>query len=84
MDVTINHDKKLVTVWLSNAEKADPVISESLKPIYKKYNDVKYTVCVFKSGSNDLSDCTSALLKYNRKKLAGLEVTKEQAMSICR
>ena len=84
MDVTINHDKKLVTVWLSNAEKADPVISESLKHIYKKYNDMKYTVCVFKSGGNDLPDCTSALLKYNRKKLAGLEVTKEQAMSTSR
>ena len=37
MEMNVRDDQKLVEIWLTNAEKIDPVLREGLKEIYAKY-----------------------------------------------
>ena len=81
MEINVRDDKKIVEVWLTNAEKGDPKIEASLKPLYAKYKNLKYTVIVFKSGTKDLYRSTLALLAYNKKRIAELEVQRKKRQS---
>ena len=36
MEMNVRDDKKIVEIWLTNAEKNDPVLRESLKDVYAK------------------------------------------------
>ena len=49
MEMNVRDDQKLVEIWLTNAEKIDPVLREGLKEIYAKYKTKKYMVAVFES-----------------------------------
>lgn len=73
MEITVHDDRKIVEIWLTNAEKADKALRKSLEPLYEKYHRQKYQVAVFESGSGDLYQSTLALLRYNRKRSAELE-----------
>ena len=66
MEMNVRDDQKLVEIWLTNAEKIDPVLREGLKEIYAKYKTKKYMVAVFESGKGDLYENTRDLLLYNR------------------
>ena len=66
LELSVQDDRKTVTIWLSKAEKNDPTVAQSLKPVFRKYEKQKYTVAVFKSGTADLWETTSALLVKNR------------------
>ena len=68
----------MVEIWLSNAEKRDPVLRESLKDIYDKFKKKKYLVAVFESGEKDLYQGTLDLLAYNKRRCAELEVQREK------
>ena len=83
MEISINDERRTVEVWLSNEEKTDPAVRQRPKPLYAEYAEKKYTVAVFMSGSQDLYSMTSALLCYNRKRIAELEAAheKEHGMS---
>ena len=66
MEMNVRDDQKLVEIWLTNAEKIDPVLREGLKEIYAKYKTKKYMVAVFESGKGDLYENTRDLLLFNR------------------
>ena len=68
MEMNVRDDQKLVEIWLTNAEKIDPVLREGLKEIYAKYKTKKYMVAVFESGKGDLYENTRDLLLFNRRK----------------
>ena len=70
LEINVNEQKRIVEIWLTKAEKVDEVIRESLKPLYKKYHEQKYTVAVFLSGDGDLFEGTRDLLIHNKKVLA--------------
>lgn len=78
MEINVRDDRKIVEVWLTNKEQQDQAIKESLKPLYQQYKAKKYTVAVFLSGSRDLAEETGALLRYNKKRIAELEVQRER------
>ena len=78
MEINMNHDKKLVTVWLTNSEKSDPQIKRELQQIYDTYKKKKFLVAVFESGSGDLYENTRDLLLFNRRRLAEKEVCREK------
>ncbi|MCD7919402.1 MAG: hypothetical protein LUG45_04915 [Clostridiales bacterium] len=78
MEVNVRDDEKLVDVWLTNAEKKDPQIQAQLKDIYAEYKKKKYLVVVYQSGSRDLYESTLALLAYNKKRVAELDVQREK------
>ena len=78
MQRAIIYEKKLVCIWLTRNESVDPTVLASLKPIYQKYNAIKYMVVVFHSGTQEPIDLTSELLRYNRRLLAEKEVKEER------
>jgi hypothetical protein len=75
MEIKICDKRRIVEVWLTNAEKSDSAVQERLKTIYEEYKAKKYIVAVFQSGDGDLHEYTSALLRYNRKRAAEREKT---------
>lgn len=78
MEINVRNDKKLVDIWLTNAEKNDPEIRQSLQDIYKEYQKKNYLVAVFESGSQDLYQNTLDLLRYNRRRSAEREVQRKK------
>ena len=82
MEMTVKDERKLVEIWLTNAEKSDPVLRASLQGIYDKFKKKQYLVAVFESGSGDLYEPTRDLLLYNRQRLAEQEVQREKAQQM--
>lgn len=82
MEMNVRDDRKIVDIWLTNAEKNDPKIREGLKTIYDKYKKQKYLVAVFESGGKDLYRSTLDLLAYNKRRCAELEVQREKQQRI--
>ena len=78
LEINVHDDRKIVEIWLSHSEQADAALREQLRPIYQEYNGKKYTVAVFRSGTEDLYEQTYHLLLYNRNRAAELEA-KQQA-----
>lgn len=78
MEINVNETNKIVEIWLTNEEKQDQRLRESLKPIYQKFHAKKFTVAVFESGQRDLTEATSDLLCYNRRRSAEREVAREK------
>jgi len=78
LEINVKDEKRMVEIWLSNAEKRDPVLRESLKDIYDKFKKKKYLVAVFESGEKDLYQGTLDLLAYNKRRCAELEVQREK------
>ena len=62
MEMYVDHQLHLVSIWLPNDEK-DVTI---LEPVYRKYKGTPYRVAVFRSGKGNLLTNTAALLKANR------------------
>ena len=63
MEMRIN--KKIVEIWLTRAERNDPVLRKKLKTVCADYGR-EYTVAVFESGNGELYQNTLDLLRYNR------------------
>ena len=78
MEVNIYEDKKIVAIWLTNAERKDECLQQELGQLYKKYKEQKYKVAEFHSGTEDLYANTRDLLLYNRKRMAQLEIQREK------
>ncbi len=80
MEMNVRDDKKLVEIWLTNAEKKDLALRESLKSVYAKYKKKNYLVAVFESGEKDLYQGTLDLLAYNKRRCAEIEVQREKKL----
>ena len=74
MELTVKDERKLVEIWLTNAEKSDPVLRAGLQSVYDTYKKKKYLVAVFEQ--------TRDLLLYNRQRLAEQEVQREKAQQM--
>lgn len=62
MEMHVDHQLHLVSVWLPNDEK-DVAI---LEPVYRRYKGTPYKVAVFRSGRESLLNNTSKLLRSNK------------------
>ena len=71
MNLTVNREGKYAIVWMTNAEKADPKVMDSLQPLIAECKEKKYRLAIFESGEQDLVESTKDLLIHNR----GLEKT---------
>lgn len=70
MEIIVNENSKIVEIWLTAAESHDAVLRESLKPLYEKWHENKYTTAIFISGDKNLYEQTRDLLIYNRRRQA--------------
>lgn len=50
MELTVNKAGKYALVWLTNAEKADPKVMDSLQPLIEQCKEKKYRLAIFESG----------------------------------
>ena len=78
MEMHINHENKLVDIWLTNADRSNKAIQAELKNIFLEFSNRKYMIAVFESGSNDMFASTLELLKYNKKRSAQCEVERQR------
>lgn len=74
MELDVRNESKTVTIWLTKAEKQDKQLQKELKLVYQSFKESGYLVAAFFSGDQDLTDATSGLVCYNRKRIAQLEV----------
>ncbi|NCB51111.1 MAG: hypothetical protein EOM54_04415 [Clostridia bacterium] len=81
MEIHVNAKNHIVEFWLTNAEKNDALLRESLKSQYKKWKAENYLPVMYESGERDLYKATSDLLRYNRRRIAQLEVQSEKRRS---
>lgn len=70
MEIIINESRKTAEIWLTRADSRNAALCESLKPLYKKWQQSKYTAAVFISGDKSLYEQTRDLLIYNRRRQA--------------
>lgn len=75
----IQQDGKIIEVWLTHAEQDDPAILSQLRKFYAVSKQRGQFVAVYCSGPADLTQQTSSLLCYNRKRIAELEVQTEKS-----
>ncbi|MCI8785562.1 MAG: hypothetical protein HFI84_02750 [Eubacterium sp.] len=66
MQVEVNEQFKFASVWLTNEEKDNADIIDSLQPLMEKYKKMKYRFVVFQSGGQNLLDLTKDLLAHNK------------------
>lgn len=78
MEIIQDDAKKLVQVWLSRKESGDEALQSRLKPMYAQWKQQKYMVAVFRSGNEDLRESTLALLAFNKRRCAELNVQREK------
>jgi hypothetical protein len=78
LEINVRDDKRLVDIWLTNAEKNDPEIRAGLQDIYDECKKKKYLVAVYESGERDLYRSTLDLLAYNKRRCAELDVRREK------
>ena len=82
MEILVQEQRKLVTVWLTRKEQENSALRERLKSLYAGYAEKKYTVAEFLSGGEELYHNTRDLLLYNRRKLAEAEVQREKLTAL--
>ena len=80
MEVNVLDDRKIVEIWMTREEKKNEALKATLKPMMKQYKEKKYTVVIFESGEQKLENMTSALLLYNRRLSAQIEVKKQKEL----
>ena len=80
MEVNVLDDRKIVEIWMTREEKKNEALKATLKPMMKQYKEKKYTVVIFESGEQKLENMTSALLLYNRRLSAQMEVKKQKEL----
>ena len=78
MEINVRDDRKIMEVWLTNQDKRDQALKGQLNILYQQYKVKKYSVVEYQSGDQDLLEETSALLCYNRKRLAEQEVRRKR------
>lgn len=78
MEIHVRDESRIVEVWLTKAEQQDAEVRERLKPLCQEYKRKNYLVAVFQSGEQDLADVTRDLLRYNRRRIAQLEVERDR------
>jgi len=78
LEINVHEDSRVVDIWLTREERDDQGLQERMKSLYRDYSERHYMVAVFLSGDQDLAEETGALLCYNRRRLAELEVQREK------
>ena len=81
MQLRVNREKKTAEIWVTNSEQQHPAFRKVVLPYFlNQFKPFNYSVTVYYSGQKDLEEQTSALLCYNRRRLAQLETERESAI----
>ena len=78
MEVNKNEAIGVVDIWLTHEDQRNPATPERIRELSRQYSAEKMMIAVFYSGSQDLAEETSALLRYNRRCSAERAVQREK------
>ena len=62
MQTHVDHENRTIAIWLAGGVGR----AADLRPFYEAYRNTPYRVVVLRSGTGDLLENTSALLRHNR------------------
>ena len=79
MKIEIMDKQKQVCIWLTRDESADEYLQKDIMQLLEPYREKKYFFTIYRSGTQDLTEMTSALLIYNIKRSAERAVQMEKA-----
>ena len=79
LKIEIMEQKKQVCIWLTREESADEAVQKEIMQLLEPYREKQYFFAIYRSGTQNLTEMTSALLIYNIKRSAEREVLKKKA-----
>ncbi len=79
MKIEVMEQKKQVCIWLTREESADEDLQKEMMQRLEPYREKRYFFTIYRSGTQDLTEMTSALLIYNIKRSAERAVQMEKA-----
>ena len=82
MQIQVHEDKKIVCVWLTKDESSDAATPAQIKNVIAQFRSKKYLVVIFRSGTQELTESTRELLRYNRRLSAEREVLAEKTNAL--
>ena len=82
MQIQVHEDKKIVCVWLTKDESSDAATPSQIKNVIAQFRPKKFLVAVFRSGTQELTESTQELLRYNRRLIAEREVLAEKTNAL--
>ena len=72
VEVSINEEKRIVLIWMTNADQHDEVCLKQADSLVKEVCEKGWFSAVFRSGTQDLYDYTAGLLISNVRRSAAL------------
>jgi hypothetical protein len=81
LQIKIDENSKIVEFWLSGPDQRDAALLACLKPMFAKWKAKKYLPVVYRSGTEDLQELTSALLKDCRNRAARREAERRRMLA---
>ena len=66
----IDNEDKMIELWFANGENPDSIIPPAISGVIDEYRKLRYRVCMFHSGTQDITPLTSSLLISNLQELA--------------
>ena len=82
MQIQVHEDKKIVCVWLTKDESSDAATPARIKNVIAQFRPKNYLVVIFRSGTQELTESTRELLRYNRRLSAEREVLAEKTNAL--
>ena len=82
MQIQVHEDKRIVCVWLTKDESSDKATPAQIKNVIALFRPKKYLVVIFRSGTQELTESTRELLRYNRRLIAEREVLAEKGRAL--
>ena len=82
MQIQVHEDKRIVCVWLTKDESSDKATPAQTKNVIAQFRPKKYLVVIFRSGTQELTESTRELLRYNRRITAEREVLAEKGRAL--
>ena len=82
MQIQVHEDKRIVCVWLTKDESSDKATPAQIKNVIALFRPKKYLVVIFRSGTQELTESTRELLRYNRRLTAEREVLAEKGRAL--
>ena len=79
MVVYKNEQKRILTIWLTNADQQNTACMASLSPLIAEWSAQKYLPVIFRSGKENLEENTSGMLKHNREVTVRREMEREKS-----
>ena len=80
MKIEIMEQQKQVCIWLTREESADEDLEAKMMQLLEPDREKRFFFTIYRSGTQDLTEMTSALLIYNIKRSAERAVQMEKAM----